>query len=196
MCSNIAVKLPRQIYDLDFQKVMVESPKRSLGDVQLGKFPTSSSFRYWKTNFESEVCSGSGHPKEAVLGSQKSRWRIKWEISRHRRPFRDGSIQGFETLDARIASALKRSSNTRTSRKKVHLEAEGAKGGPIPPRQTCVIHEYIWVMATHESILDDTDLMNVTLRGNDVQGFDSTWDEVLLSIKETPQDHMLEVSTQ
>ena len=56
-----------------------------------------------------------------------------------------------------------------------------------------MIYEYFWVTGTHDSILDATDLMNVTLRGNDVQGFDSTRDEVLLSIKETQKDNMLEV---
>ena len=49
---------------------------------------------------------------------------------------------------------------------------------------------------THESILDFTDLMSVTLRGVDVQRFDARWDEVLLSIKETPRDHMLQKSVQ
>ena len=34
--------------------------------------------------------------------------------------------------------------------------------------------------------------MKVTFRGDDVLGFDAPWDEVLISLKETPQDDILE----
>ena len=44
---------------------------------------------------------------------------------------------------------------------------------------------------TDESILDFIELMGVTLRGDDVQGFDTRWCEVLLSIKEMHQDIVL-----
>ena len=52
-----------------------------------------------------------------------------------------------------------------------------------------MINEYVRVRGTHESIPDFSDLMGVALRGDDVQGFDTRWDEVLSSIKELPQDH-------
>ena len=41
------------------------------------------------------------------------------------------------------------------------------------------IYDHFWVRGTHESILDFTDLMSVSLRGDDVQGFHTRWDEVL-----------------
>ena len=34
--------------------------------------------------------------------------------------------------------------------------------------------------------------MNITLKGDNVQGFDAKWDEVLLSMKDAPKDDMLE----
>ena len=43
------------------QKVMVESHTGSLVDLQ-----SPSTFSYWKTNFKTDVCSGSGHPTEAM----------------------------------------------------------------------------------------------------------------------------------
>ena len=52
-----------------------------------------------------------------------------------------------------------------------------------------MIYAYVGVRGTHESILEFSDLMGVALRGDDVQGFDTRWDEVLSSIKELPQDH-------
>ena len=54
-----------------------------------------------------------------------------------------------------------------------------------------MIYESFRVTGTHESILDFSDLTNVTLRGDDIQGFHTTWDEVLSSMKGTPQDHII-----
>ena len=34
--------------------------------------------------------------------------------------------------------------------------------------------------------------MNVTLRADDIQGFDARWEEVLPSIQDAPQDHIPE----
>ena len=53
-------------------------------------------------------------------------------------------------------------------------------------------YEYFRVSGTHESILDFSDLVGVTPRGDDIQGFDTRWEKVLLSIEEMPQDHILE----
>ena len=52
-----------------------------------------------------------------------------------------------------------------------------------------MINDYVRVRGTHQSILDFSDLMGVALRGDDVQGFDTRWDDVLTSLKEMPQDH-------
>ena len=58
-----------------------------------------------------------------------------------------------------------------------------------------MIHEYFRVTGTHESILDFTYLMGVTLRGDDVLGFDTRSDEVLLSIHEMPPGGIVECFT-
>ena len=52
-----------------------------------------------------------------------------------------------------------------------------------------MVHAYFRVTGTHESIFDVSDLMGVTLLGDDVQGSATRWDEVLLSIR--AQDHIL-----
>ena len=43
-----------------------------------------------------------------------------------------------------------------------------------------MIYEHFRVTGTNECILDFSDFTSVTLRGDDVQGFDTKWDEVLL----------------
>ena len=51
-----------------------------------------------------------------------------------------------------------------------------------------MVHEYFWVTGTHETILHFSDLVSVTLHGDDVQYFDTRWDEVLLSAQDVPSD--------
>ena len=53
------------------------------------------------------------------------------------------------------------------------------------PQIAFLIHEYFWVTDTHEFTLDVIDLIHVTQRGGDVHGFDTRWDEVLLSLEKT-----------
>ena len=57
------------------------------------------------------------------------------------------------------------------------------------------IYEYFRVAGTRESILDFTDLMNVTLRGDDVGGKETKWDEHILSMQKTAGFCFEKVST-
>ena len=55
-----------------------------------------------------------------------------------------------------------------------------------------MISEHFRVTGTHKAILDSTDLFSTTSRGDDVQGFDTRWSEVLLSTHEVLSDSILE----
>ena len=101
----------------------------------------------------------------------------------------------FETLNARIAISLRKILQNSNFKRWIHLEEQRAqKGRSIPKRRqvAIIIHEHFWVTGTHKSILDFSDLQSVVLRGNDFQGFDAKWDEILLSITEIPADPCLE----
>ena len=54
-----------------------------------------------------------------------------------------------------------------------------------------MIYEYFRVTGTHETLLAFCDLMGGTLRRDHVRGFDTKWDEVLLSNHEMPSDSIL-----
>ena len=54
------------------------------------------------------------------------------------------------------------------------------------------MYEYFGVTVNHEWIVDFTDLMGATFRGDDVLGFDTRSDEVLLSIHEMLPDGIVE----
>ena len=103
---------------------------------------------------------------------------------------------GTSTSDAKVAVALKKVLNDTNFKTKVFLEQQKGlkktnrfhRGRQI----AYMIYEYFCVTGNHESILDFSDLMNETLRGNDVQGFDTRWDEVLPSITKIPQENIPE----
>ena len=44
----------------------------------------------------------------------------------------------------------------------------------------------------HDTVLDCADLFSITLRNDNVQEFDTRWDEVFLSVSKIPSDDILE----
>ena len=55
-----------------------------------------------------------------------------------------------------------------------------------------MICDYFRVSGTHDTVLDDADVFSITLRNDNVQDFDTRWDEVLLSMTKIPSDDILE----
>ena len=111
------------------------------------------------------------------------------------------SIEGkyfsnFELLDARIASALNKMIQNS------HFKKEGQSRGTGSPERGWVsskkkqiaymIYYYFRVTGAHESVLGYADLFSITLRSDDVQEFDTRWDEILWSMTKIPCDDVLE----
>ena len=55
-----------------------------------------------------------------------------------------------------------------------------------------MICDYFRVTGAHDTVLDYADLFSVTLRDDNVQEFDTRWDENLLSMTKIPSDDVLE----
>ena len=55
-----------------------------------------------------------------------------------------------------------------------------------------MIYDHFRVTGAHDTVLYYADLFSVTLREDNVQEFDTRWDEVLLSMSKIPSDHFLE----
>ena len=109
------------------------------------------------------------------------------------------SIEGkkfpnFEMLDARIASALDKIIQNSQFKKKVCLEEQKAQKDDrfLRGRQIAyMIFDYFRVTGAHDTVLDYADLFSVSLRNDDVQDFDTRWDEILLSMTKIPPDDVL-----
>ena len=111
------------------------------------------------------------------------------------------SIQGythfpnFEMLDAGIASALNKSIHNSYFKKKVSLEEQKAQKEDrfLRGRQiACMIYDYFRVTGAHDTVVGSADLFTITLRHDDVQEFDTRWDEILLSMTKIPPDAVLQ----
>ena len=81
------------------------------------------------------------------------------------------------------------------------LQEKGQSGGTesserrsVPSRKTDRLHDLrlLPVTGAHDTVLDYADLFTITLRNDDVQEFDTRWDEILLSMTKIPPDDVLE----
>ena len=57
----------------------------------------------------------------------------------------------------------------------------------------CMIYDYFRVTGAHDTVLDCADFFSVTHRVDNIQEFDTRWDEVLLSMSKNPSDDVLEI---
>ena len=55
-----------------------------------------------------------------------------------------------------------------------------------------MIYDYFPVTGAHDTVLDQADLFTISHRNDDVQEFDTRWDEILLSMTKITPDDVLE----
>ena len=55
-----------------------------------------------------------------------------------------------------------------------------------------MIYEYFRETGAHEAVLDCSDLFSISSQADDVQDFDTRWDQALLSTSEVPKDDLLD----
>ena len=104
-------------------------------------------------------------------------------------------FQNFETLDARIASALNKVIQNSYFKKKVSLEEQKAQKEDrfLRGRQIAYMFDDNFPVAgAHDTVLDHADLFTIFFCSDDVQEFDTRWDEIVLSMTKIPPDDVLE----
>ena len=117
------------------------------------------------------------------------------EVLKSSRSVDGNNFPNFEKPDAKIASALNKIIPNSHFKKKVSLEEQKAQkeGRFLRGRQIAfMIYDYFRVTGAHDTVLDYADLFSVTLHDDNVQEFDTRWDEVLLSMSKIPSDDVLE----
>ena len=110
-----------------------ESPRTPVHDgfnrekdkLEFDKFP--STFIFWQFNFWTEVCSGSYRPSDAMSWTRESEAAQKANELRTSHSLAGKHYPNFETLDAKIAAALKNILMNSNFEQKVYLEEQKAQ---------------------------------------------------------------------
>ena len=92
-------------------------------------------------------------------------------------------------LDAKIVSALNKIIQNSHFKKKVSLQEQKAQKEDrfLRGRQIAfMIYDYFRVTGAHDTVSDYADLFSVTLRNDDVQEFDTRWDEIFTVYAQDP----------
>ena len=172
-----------------------DQQRLQISDLHFDKFPTPATFACWKIRFETEVCTCSQFPTDAMLWIKEVEMVDSVDDLRSSLSTRGISMPNFEVLDARIASALNRIIHNTQFKRKVSLEEQKnpKEGRFLRGRQIAhLIYEYFRVTGANDSVENYADLFTIALRNDDTQEFDSKWDGILLSMTKIPSDDILE----
>ena len=143
-------------------------------------------FREWKLNFKMKVSAASHDPKAA------HKWIKKVEDAQSMDELADS--EGFETLDVKIATALHECLTGEFHRRITLMEEEAdRKGGRLTGRQIAwQIYRLMQANETDAGFQSYRNLLEVELKGDNVEAFDNDWDSCLSVIVDMPSDNQLE----
>ena len=112
----------------------------------------------------------------------------RWSIQRMNRSHCDRlrvKIPEFRNAGRENCSTLNKIIQNSHFKKKVNLEEQKAHKEDrfLRGRQIAyLIYDYFRVTGAHDTVLDYADLFSVTLHDDNIQEFDTRWDEFLLSM--------------
>ena len=172
-----------------------DQQRLQISDLHFDKFPTPTTFACWKIRFKTEVCTCSQFPTEATMWIKEVAMVDSVDELRSSSSTRGISMPNFEVLDARIASALNKIIHNSQFKRRISLEERKAQKQDsfLRGRQIAyLIYDYFRVTGIHDSVENYADLFTIVLRNDDIQEFDTKWDEILLSMTQIPSDDILE----
>ena len=157
----------------------VDQQRLQISDLHFDKFPTPATFACWKIRFKTEVCTCSQFPTGAMQWIKEVEMVDSVDDFTSSSSIRGISMPNFEVLDARIASALNRIIHNSHFKRRISLEEQKAQKQErfLRGRQIAyLIYEYFRVTGANDSVENFADLFTISLRNDDIQEFDSTWD--------------------
>ena len=172
-----------------------DQQRLQISDLHFDKFPKSTTFACWKIRFKTVLCTCSQFPTEAMQWIKEVELVDSVDGLRSSSSIRGISMPNFEVLDARIASALNKIIHNSHFKRKISLEEQKAQKEDrfLRGRQIAyLIYEYFRVTGANDSVENFADLFTVVLRNDDIQEFDSKWNEILSSMTQIPSDDILE----
>ena len=156
-----------------------------ISEMHLGKFMDPLELQSWKVNTKTEVCAKSAFPPITM------HWIKEVEMAKSMDDlFTSRSITGrndipdFDMLDAMIASVLKKLLTRVHFRKRISVEEQRAQKDDrfLRGRQIAhMIYEHFRATGAYEAVQGPSDLFNMRSQNDDVQDFDTRWDQALLA---------------
>ena len=156
-------------------------------ELQFDKFHNPTMFLCWQKKIQDPGVPMFLFSFEGNVMDQRREMVDSLEDLRALLPIKDEDFPDFEMLDA--ASGLNRIIQNPFFKKKISLEEQNAQKENrfLRGRQIAfMIYDYFRVTGAHDAVLDYADLLSLTLRNDNVQEFDTRWDEVLLSMAKKP----------
>ena len=112
-----------------------DQQRLQISDLHFDKFPTPATFACWKIRFQTEVCTCSQFPTEAMQWIKEVELADSVDDLRSSSSIRSIPMPNFEVLDARIASALNKIIHNSHFKRKISLEEQkSTERGPFPSR--------------------------------------------------------------
>ena len=177
------------------QNYMVGQQRQRISELQFDKFRNPRWFLVWKIRFKTQVTFCSDFPSDVVLWIKEVEMIDSLDELKSSRSVYGKDFPNFEVLDAKIGSALNKIIQNPKFKKKVSLEEQKSPKEDrfLRGRQIAfIIYDYFRVTGAHDTVLDCADLFSVTLHDDNIQEFDTRWNEVLLSMSKIPSDDILE----
>ena len=174
---------------------MVGQQRQQMSELQFDKFPDPQSFLVWRIRFKNQVIACFDFPSEAMLWIGEVEMVDSFDELKSSRSVSGKNFPNFEMLDAKNASDLNKIIQDSHFKKKVSLEDQKAQKEvrSLRGRQIAfMIYDNFRVTGAHDTVLDYADLFSVTLHDDNIQEFDTRWDEVLLCMSKIPSDDILE----
>ena len=179
-----------------FLIIVMDYPRYSILEMHPGKFPDSMEFHSWKVNFKTEVYSDSQFPHLTM------HWITEVEMPKSIGVFLTSrSITGridftdYDLLDANTASALKKLiANMHFRRRECteELRAQNETRFLQGRHIASLIYAHVRATGAYDAAQGLSDPFNVRLQNDDVQDFDTRWDQAPLSACKVPTETVLE----
>ena len=177
------------------QNSMVGQQRQQILELQVDKFPHPQSFLVWKIRFKNQVTTWSDVLSEAML------WIKEVEMVDSLEELKSFAIRFWEEFSKFWDAGREDCFCSWQDHPDFLIQEEGQsrgtespEGGPVPARKTDRLHDLRLLSSDWRSWyrIGLRWFFSVTLHDDNVQDFDTRWDEVLLSMSKVPSDDFLE----
>ena len=173
----------------------METPRYPISELQFGKFPDSDDLPCRGVNLKTEVCANAPFPQLTMSWIEEVEMATSMNDLMTSQTVEGKDSPDFEVPDANIASALRKIISNSNFRRRVSVEDQRAQKHDrfLRGRQIAhVIYDHFQATGAYDAAQGLSDLFHICLHEDDIQDFDTRWDQALLTTSEIPQENVLE----